>query len=144
MAGNKVTLIADCRIAKELLCDCKSITTEIAELEREVEVTRELSRKAIYENAQKAQDQTEWNERNNAYLERIRTAQARIEDLTEEKRRRQHKARILDGYIRNLETSPDALTEFDEKLFITSIDRVVVEVDGRLAFKFMDGSCVSG
>jgi hypothetical protein len=44
-------------------------------LEREVEVARELSRKAIYENAHSAQNQDEWNERNNGYNARIDTAQ---------------------------------------------------------------------
>ena len=144
MAENKAELVPDCRAARELLCDCKAITAEIEELEREVEVSRELYRKAIFENAHSAQNQTEWNERNNGYLERMTTAQKRVDDLTEEKRRRQHKARILGTYIRNLENSPDALTEFDDQLFITSIDRVVVEVDGTLTFRFMNGAEVKG
>jgi hypothetical protein len=144
MADNRENLIADCRTAKELLCNYKTITAEIAELEREVEVARELSRKAIYENARTQQNQAEWNERNDGYLERVRTAQNRITELTEEKRRRQHKARILESYIRNLEKSPENLAEFDDKVFITSIDRATVELDGTLTFLFLDGSSAVG
>ncbi|MDR1891934.1 MAG: recombinase family protein [Oscillospiraceae bacterium] len=144
MADNRENLISDCRTAKELLCNYKNITAEIAELEREVEVARELSRKAIYENAHTQQNQAEWNERNDGYLERVRTVLARITELTEEKRRRQHKARILESYIRNLEKSPDSLTDFDEKVFITAIDRMTVELGGTLTFLFLDGSSVVG
>jgi len=144
MSGNKDALIADCRAANELLCDYQAITAEIAELEREVEIARELYRKAIYDNAHSAQNQAEWNERNNGYMERVNTGQKRIEALTEEKHRRQHKARILGTYIRNLEASPTAIAEFDEKLWITSIDRATVMPDGKLIFRFMDGTEVEG
>ena len=141
---NRDALIDDCKEAKALICDYKAITTEIAELERDVEVTTELSRKAIFENARTAQDQAEFNERNNGYLERQRLAHERIEELEKEKRRRQHKARILGTFIRSLESSPQALTEFDDKVWATSIDRVTVTEGGKLIFRFMDGTEVEG
>jgi len=144
ITANRDTLIADCKDAKALLCDCKAINSEIAELERDVEVTTELSRKAIFENARTAQDQAEFNERNNGYLERLRLAHERMDELEAEKRRRQHKARILGTFIRGLESSPQALTEFDEKVWATSIDRVTVMPDGKLVFRFMDGTEVEG
>jgi len=144
IAGNKETLIADCKDAKALICDCKAINKEIMELEREAEVAAELSRKAIYENARTAQNQDEFNERNNGYLGRQCAAMERIETLEAEKRRRRHKGRILETFIRNLASSPEALTEFDEKLWTVSIDRVTVTTDGKLIFRFMDGTEVEG
>lgn len=141
---NQDALIADCKDAKALICDCKAINAELAELERDVEITTELSRKAIFENARTTQNQEEWGERNNGYLERLRTDHERIEELESEKRRRQHKAQILGTFIRRLESSPQALTEFDEKLWATSIDRVTVMPDGKLMFRFMDGIEIEG
>ena len=90
------------------------------------------------------QDQAEFNERNNGYLERLRLAHERIEELEKEKRRRQHKARILGTFIRSLESSPQALIVFDDKVWATSIDRVTVTEDGKLVFRFMDGTEVEG
>jgi hypothetical protein len=141
---NRDELIADCRKAKTLLCDCKDINAEIKELEREVEVVTELSRKAIFENARTAQNQAEFNERNNGYVERINTARIRIDELTAEKRRHQHKARILETYICNLEASHIALTEFDDKVWLTSIEKAVVAEDGTITFHLLDGSEVGG
>ena len=34
----------------------------------------------------------------------------------------------------------DALTEFDEKLWLTIIDAVTVHADGRMTFKFKGGT----
>ena len=144
IADGKDKLIAACKKAKNLLCDSKAITTEIAELEREVDVVTELSRKAIFENARTAQDQAEFKERNDGYLERLRLAHVRIEELENERRRRQHKARILGNFIRCLETSPQALTVFDEKHWTAVIDRITVMPNGKLLFRFMNGTEVEG
>ncbi len=64
MAGGKDKLTTACKKAKNLLGDSKAITTEISELEREVDVVTELSRKAIFKNARTAQDLIEFKERN--------------------------------------------------------------------------------
>lgn len=50
-------LIANRRLAQKSLCDCSKIDIELDELHREIEVVVELSRKAIYENANVAIDQ---------------------------------------------------------------------------------------
>jgi len=144
MAGNKDKLIISCKNAKVLICDCKTINTEISELEREVEVVNELSRKAIVENARVAQNQSEFKERNDSYIERLRHAHERIEVLEKEKHYRQHKARILGKFIRCLENSPEALDTFDENHWTATIDRVTVMTDGKLIFRFMNGTEIEG
>lgn len=144
ISANRDTLISDCRAAREIVCDCKAINTEIDELEREVEVVTELSRKAIYENARTPQNQREFNERNDSYLERLRLAHEHIEELENEKRRRQHKARTISTFLRSLESGQQALNEFDAKVWATSIDRVTVMPDGKLMFRFMDGTEIEG
>lgn len=133
-------MIANCRLAQETLCDCYFIDTEIGELHREIEVVAELSRKAIYENAHTAIDQDEWYGRNNGYLERHRKATERVADLEDLKLEKQSKNKTLESFIRNLEACSDTLKEFDERLWMIAIDKVVVMQDGRLAFNFKDGT----
>ena len=139
MTENREQLISDCRTAIDILYDCSAIEAEVVALEREVEVTTELSRKAIYENAHTTQDQEKFNRRNNGYLERLRAARTRIDELTVEIRNRKHQGRVLETYIANLEASQQGLAEFDDKLWVTAIECVTVKVDGKLTFKFMDG-----
>jgi DNA invertase Pin-like site-specific DNA recombinase len=111
-------LIEDCRLAQGVLCDTSAIDGELAELRNEIDVVTELSRKAIYENARTAVNQTEWAERNNAYLERHRKASERVDKLETAKRERLGKAKIIEGFIRDIEKRPLALTEFDDKLWL--------------------------
>ncbi|MFA7628716.1 MAG: recombinase family protein, partial [Candidatus Dojkabacteria bacterium] len=119
------------------------IDTELTELFREIEVVTELSRKAIYENARTAVDQTEWAERNNAYLERHRKALERVDKLEAVKRERLGKSKIIEGFIHDIGNRPLAIAEFDEKLWLAVIDQVTVDQDGAMTFRFKNGSEVT-
>ena len=144
MAANRDQLIADCRAAKAVHCDCAAIDAEMAELSREIEVVTDLSRKAIHEIARNAADQEGLNERNNGYLERHCKATERKAALEAAKRQRKSRARILETYLSSIASSPLMLTEFDEKLWTAAIDRVTVMLDDRFVFRFKDGTEVEG
>jgi DNA invertase Pin-like site-specific DNA recombinase len=133
-------LVTDCRIAQSILCDTTAIDTELDELRREIEVVAELSRKAIYENARIAQDQEEWMERNNAYLERHQRATDRACELEDLLRERQAKKRTLDAFISELESRPQEIMEFDERLWAVAVDTVTIMKDGSMVFRFKDGT----
>ena len=144
IAANREELISDCRAAKKALCDHKDIDAELTELQREIEVVTELSRKAIYENAHSAVNQEEFQSRNSGYLERHRAATERFKALEEIKRQRQNKARIIGTFIRNLADSPTVMDEFSETIWAASVDRVTVTEDGKLIFRFRDGTEIEG
>ena len=51
---------------------------------------------------------------------------------------------ILVKYIKVIESRPLVIDEFDDKLWIAVIEKVIVLVDDRLDFYFKDGSYVKG
>lgn len=140
---NRDGLIEDCRMVQSTLCDTTAIDAELAELRREIEVVAEISRKAIYENARTAQDQTDFNERNNGYLERHRQATTRVDELEAEKRERLAKSKTLDIFILDIEKRPLALTEWEEALWLAVVDKVTVAMDGTMTFTFRNGAEVT-
>lgn len=135
-------LLANCRLAQEVLCDCSAIETELAELHHEIEVVSELIRKAIYENARFAVNQDEFNERHKGYMERHRIATERVAELEDKRQNRQNILLILERFIREIETRPLVVDEFDEKLWMVAVDKITVHQDGRLEFVFKDRTCV--
>jgi len=54
------------------------------------------------------------------------------------------KARIIETYIKDIAASPQAISEFDERVWAAAIDRVTVQADGGLLFCFRDGSEIAG
>lgn len=140
MMGYREELIVNCRLVQKVLCDCSDLDAELDELHREIEVVAELSRKAIYENAHVAIRQDEWLERNNGYLERHRKATERVSELEDLKKEKQNKNRALESFIQSLKSCDSTLNEFDDKLWIMVIDKVIVRKDGQLVFGFKDGN----
>jgi len=139
LMGGREELIANCRLAQQVLCDCSEIEAELAELRREIEVVTELSRKAIYESAMVTVSHDEWSERNNSYLERHRKATQRVAEIEKLKRERQNKFFMLEGYVRGIESCALVLEEFDEKLWAVAVENVKVAPDEMLVFRFKDG-----
>jgi len=86
------------------------------------------------------QDQKDWTERNNAYLERHRKASEQVDELEAIKRERLGKGKIIEGFIKDIENRSLAIAEFDEKLWLAVIDQVTVDQDGALTFRFKNGS----
>lgn len=140
LMSERDSLIEDCRLAQTVLCDTTAIDAELAELRSEIEVVTELSRKAIYENAHIAVNQSEWTERNNSYLDRHRRATGRVDELESAKRERLGKSKILEGFIKDIEHRPLAIAGFDEKLWLAVIDRVTIGRDGAMVFEFKNGT----
>jgi site-specific DNA recombinase len=142
LMSKRKKLLEDCNLAYDVLCNCTKIEKEIAEYRREVEVVSELSRKAIYENANSAINQTEFNKRNDAYLERYQTAKERVDALEAQRSERIGKALLLKSFIQDIKSRPRVVEEFDEKLWLVSIEKVVVINDERLAFHFKSGTVI--
>jgi len=136
---NRDELIEDCRLAQTVLCDTTAIDAELEGLRREVNSVEGLKRRTVFDNAHTTVDQDEWKARYNGYLERQRVANERTEDLESAKRERLGRSLMIDGFIRDIENRELAVTEFDEKLWVAIIDRVVVERDGAMLFRFKNG-----
>ena len=109
---------------------------KIVELHREIDVIAKQSRKAIQENARIALSQDEFNKQINGYQERHRLVIAQIAELEYTKRERQNKGLVLAGFIRELESRPLVIDEFDERLWMAAVEKVTVGIDGRMVFGF--------
>ena len=141
--SNRNGLIEDCRLAQGVLCNTSAIDAELVELLSEIEVVAELSRKAILENARTVINQTEWLERNNSYLERHHKASERVDKLEATKRERLGKAKTIEIFIKDVESRPLVISEFDEKLWLAVIDTATVARDSTISFRFRNGSEVT-
>lgn len=137
-------LIDNCRLAQSTISDCKELDAEIAALLQEIEEVVRLSKSAIYENAHSPSNQEEWEKKNGEYIDRHQKATAQLKTLEMQQQERYRKKRVLDGFIKGLETMENFINEFNERLWNTIIEQVIVTTDGRLTFCFKDGTNLPG
>lgn len=139
LATDKEAILDDCRVIQATLTDCSAIDKESADLQRELEVVIELARRCIMENAEAAMDQAAYQEKYNGYVERYEQLKSRAEELMSLRDARQTKADLLGGFMFALGELDGVLTNFDERLWLTSIDTATVKDDGKVVFAFYNG-----
>ena len=72
----------------------------------------------------------------------VRLGKARLEQLRTTKAAREAQAEAIGAFMFEVQEM-DALTEFDEKLWLTIIDTITVHADGRMTFKFQGGKTLT-
>ena len=136
---SKDNILEDCRLMQATLTDCTGIDTEIESLLEEINVVTELTKRCIAENSQTAQNQEEYAARYNGFVERYEKATAQLKQLRTTKGARVAQAEAIGAFMFEVQEL-DALTDFDDKLWLTVIDTVTVHTDGRMTFKFQGGT----
>ncbi|MCX7904158.1 MAG: recombinase family protein [Caloramator sp.] len=121
------------------LTDTSKLDMESVKLQSELEIVTEMIRKCVEENAHRALKQEEYNEKYDALVKRYESIKEELERI-EEKRLEQtaKKEKILE-FIKELKQREDLITEFDEELWIGTVDKVVVNKEGKITFVFKDG-----
>ena len=78
-------------------------------------------------------------QRENTVVSTYEKAKAQLEQLRATKVAREAQAEAIGAFMFEVQEL-DALTNFDDKLWLTVIDTVTVHADGRMTFKFQGGT----
>lgn len=132
-------IIAAYQEVMEALTDTADLDMERGQLQNELEVTEELIRKAINENAHNALDQQAYQQRYNDLCQRYEKAQARLGELENLRLERTAKRVKIKLFMEQLNARDMLVEAFDEELWYSTVDFVTVYADKRLVFTFRDG-----
>ena len=142
--SSKNPYISACLTAKKTITDTAKSDAEMNDLLREMEVVTELTKECIKENSTTVQDQEEYSARYNGYVDRYETLKLRYDALAEERESKLEKAKAIDRFIHIIKSREDLLTEFDPHLWLTTVETVTIKADGKMLFRFYDGTEIYG
>lgn len=110
-------------------------------METELEIVSELTRKLIVENATTVMQQDEYNRRYDALAQRYHDAEDRAQQLQNQKVTRRFQADVIENFMNEIRAFDDSLpVQYSDRLWLNLIDRVTVYEDGRLVFRFKNGT----
>ena len=118
--------------------DTAELGAEVARLENEASSIAECLRKLIEENARVRIEQTEYQREYCALAneyDRVNSQIQAIEDRNRDKGKRRRKLEIFLGFLKKVEVCEAS----EPYTFVTLVENVVVERDGRLQFCFRNG-----
>ena len=111
-----------------------------AELQSEYDIVMELMRKCVEENAHTKLDQTEYNQRYNSLAERYQAAQTSIAETDSKLADRVAKREKITRFLNDLKQKDGLLDEFDEKLWLATVESATVHSESEVTVTFKDGS----
>lgn len=100
----------------------------------------ENTHKCIQENATSPQSQEEYLERYNSLAEKYEETVAKINEQETERALRNGRAEGFERFIRMFERIKGNLIEFDDEVWLQSIELVKVQKNGQLTFIFQGGT----
>ena len=94
----------------------------------------------IKENASTPQNQEEYLKRYNGYVERFEETTASLKALKDEKLLRKARGEAFDDFINTFMKVDSFIEEFDEELWLATVDKVIIDKKGTLKFIFRSGT----
>ena len=140
---NKGEIIRICKQVLSTCCDVTAMENECAALRTEIEVVGELMQRHINLNAHVAMDQAEYQRQFDEYAARYDAARQRIVEIESAKAAMTAKRGQITQYLDMLQGQA-LIREFDETLWLGTVEQVRVMADGKLRFIFKDGQIVEG
>ena len=138
--GNRESVIADCELIRQTLCDTAELDAGMQQEQDEMTVVAGLMQAHIKNNASVAQSQTDYAAETERIEKRYNDALERYNDLEAEKEKRIRKNKDLKAFTKMLKQQPLVIAEWDERLWITLLDTATVYHDGRIVFQFKSGA----
>lgn len=143
MMVDKEQVLADAKEIIALLIDTSEIDSKISESESEMEVVSELVKSLIRDNAAREQDQKDYSRKYEELETRYEKAKERYDRLIEERGFKQAKAIAMKAYLARLKDAEQAIGEWDDSLWMTMLDKAVVNRDRTITFYFTIGKDIT-
>ncbi len=126
-----------------LLTNTKVLEAEAAKLREDMEVTTELMRKTIDQNAIMALSQDDYNEHFASLTDRYQKAYSRVAYIEEECAKRKAQHRKLSDFAKALMDSDAMEPEFSSNLWNALVETVTVGSHDEMKFVFKNGAKIS-
>ena len=136
LMADKEAVLDACRVMQETLTDTAEIDEKIAKLQEAQEDACTLLQKHVDDNMRIAQDQEAFWKRYEEYEARVNELAIELDSLKVLRLQRVQKAEIIGAFMFELHERDGVLENFDERLWVASVDTVTVYKTGEMVFRF--------
>ena len=140
LMGNREQVIQACEVMRSVVADYTELDAQIDALNEEIQVVAELVSQCIKENASTQQSQEEYKKKYSRLEKRYEKAIEKLKAATAERDNRMQRDRDLRIFIGSIKEQPLVLESWNEGLWIDLLDCATVYADGRVVFRFNDGT----
>ncbi|WP_242971900.1 hypothetical protein [Haloimpatiens massiliensis] len=139
MIENKDEILKGYKGIIQALTDTSKLDKESAKLQSELDVVTEKLRRCVEENAHNVLDKNEYDKRYKGLVERYESIKKDIEGINEKQLEISAKQENIVEVIKELKARDSLITEFDEELWLGTVEKVIVNTEEKITFVLKDG-----
>ena len=137
--SEKAEIIENTKTMMNMVCNTDDLDKELGDKVAELNIIAEQMQTAIAENSRTALDQNEYERRYADLTERYNTIKADYDKISEQIESKKAQRELFKGFIRGLEKQGALVEEFDEGLWSSLVQEVVVKSKDDILFIFKNG-----
>lgn len=137
--SEKDEIIENTKTMMDMVCNTDDLDKELGDKVTELNIIAEQMQTAIAENSRTALDQNEYERRYVDLTERYNTIKADYDKISEQIESKKAQRELFKGFIRALEKQGTLVQEFDEGLWSSLVQEVVVNTKDDILFIFKNG-----
>ena len=138
-AACRTETLADCQNRLASISDMSEMDAKIDRVSAEIESLIDQSKRLIEENARSVHDQEEYQRKHAELVERYNRTSEQLTHLQVERSSRMDRKKSIEWFMESFSRREELLEEFDEELFFSVLDSMIVHTDGSVAVRFRDG-----
>lgn len=139
---SKEQILSDFELIKNKIFNIAELEMERKSLEHKLEKIAKQIQECIDQNARVAQNQAEYEQQYNELVNKYDSIKSKADRVTTVIANKQAKKAELELFVENLKTQDRAVTEFDEELWISMVECVMVYGKKDVRVKFKNGIVV--
>lgn len=134
----KAEILDNLQLIRTMLCDKADLIKQKEALEEEINVTVEMTQNIVAENASVAQNQDEYNKKYNSLMERYNKLKEEYDEVCTTISDKDAKYEQMGRFIKVLKGQDELITEFDESLWSSLAEKILVKAKDDVMVVFKD------
>lgn len=139
LLSNRDEIIANTELLIDMAKDTSSLEARLDDLEHHLETIRQDIEDLVDRNARKAQNQDLYQEQYNTLVTAYQEKQKELQETRSVLEEQKSKQLSLDGFIQNFKEQDDLITDFNQELWQTSVERLDIKEDKKIFLTFKNG-----
>ena len=137
--SEKDEIIENTKTMMDMVCNTDGLDMELGDKVTELNIIAEQMQTAIAENSRTAIDQNEYERRYADLTERYNTIKSEYDKISEQIESKKAQRELFKGFIQALEKQGTLIEKFDEGLWSSLMQEVVVKAKSDIRFIFKNG-----
>ena len=139
LLSNREEIVANTELLIDLAKDTSPLENKIDDLEQQLETIRQDIEDLVDRNARKAQNQDLYQEQYDTLVTAYQERQKELQEATSSLEEQKSKQLSLDGFIQQLKQQEDLITDFNQELWQTSVERLDIKEGKKISLTFKNG-----